>query len=156
MLQGDAICFHCSHLDDDDDSKTLESNDFVDETGAEWDHVDVSKAEPRCIRRRRRCGSSLDKDAGSMISSARCVICLDSYHEGDEVVWSNNEDHCTHCLHLECALDYFVFLKDDSHPCPVCRQTFLLPPPIDNEQEPDSVLAVVPPQTNRDDDELPV
>ena len=163
MLQGDAICCHCSHHDDDDDSKTLESNDFVDETGAEWDHVDVSKAEPRCIRRRRRCGSSLDKDAGSMISSARCVICLDSYHEGDEVVWSNNEDHCTHCLHLECALDYFVFLKDDSHPCPVCRQTFLLPPqgtdsatPIDNEQEPDCVLPVVPPQTNRDDDELPV
>ena len=136
--------------------KTLASNDFVDETGVEPHHRDVAKAEHRCIRRR---GSS--ENNVHCISSSICVICLDSYHEGDEVIWSNNSDHCTHCLHLECALDYFVYLRDDSHPCPVCRQTFILPPrDVDTamttgiEQQEEGMCDVTP-QGNRDDD-LPV
>ena len=157
--------------------KTLESNDFVDEQepiGADCHHQDqpaVAKGEQlRCIRRRRQqrhgdSSSSSDKDPWSnTMSSSRCVICLDSYHEGDVVVWSNNSDHCTHCLHLECALDYFVyFWKDDSHPCPVCRQTFLRFPPVrfpPAAQGADTVAAtpgmrqevVIVPQGNRDDE----
>jgi hypothetical protein len=154
--------------------KTLESNDFVHEqeqTAADChphhqDQPAVAKGEQhRCIRwrrqqqqRRRDSSSSSDKNPWSNVSSSRCVICLDSYHEGDVVVWSNNSDHCTHCLHLECALDYFVyFWKDDSHPCPVCRQTFLLLPPAAQgahlvatdgmRQE-----VVIVPQGNRDDE----
>ena len=131
----------------------------MDETGAEENLQDVAKAERRCIRR--RCESS-GKHV-QYISSSRCVICLDSYHEGDEVVWSNNPDQCSHCLHLECALDYFVYLRDDSHLCPVCRQTFIQTPrrdadtaaTIDMEQQEEDVGDLAESQWNPDD-EAPV
>lgn len=64
---------------------------------------------------------------------SQCVICVDSYSEGETIVWSNNKD-CIHCFHQDCALDYLVYLHDlQGTPCPVCRQPFIIP---DNPPKP--------------------
>mmetsp|Transcript_2011 Transcript_2011/g.4622 ORF Transcript_2011/g.4622 Transcript_2011/m.4622 type:complete len:318 (-) Transcript_2011:1337-2290(-) len=60
-----------------------------------------------------------------------CAICIESYKQGDNVIWSSNND-CIHCFHRECfvraASTATVKLEKDDPlclPCPVCRQTFL-------------------------------
>lgn len=54
-----------------------------------------------------------------------CVICLDSYHPGDSVVWSCNPD-CPHAFHEACQINYLarILKKVASTPCCVCRCNF--------------------------------
>jgi hypothetical protein len=52
-----------------------------------------------------------------------CAICLDTYKQGDSVVWSCNKS-CSHAFHQECLVNYLV--KVDGTPCPMCRQNFLI------------------------------
>jgi hypothetical protein len=66
---------------------------------------------------------------GALSSVANfCAICLDSYDEGETIVWSNNAD-CHHAFHEGCLMDYYVsqLTKGESNPgCPCCRQTFFI------------------------------
>lgn len=50
-----------------------------------------------------------------------CAICLDPYHVGETVVWS---DTCPHVFHKECFVEYLLSHRGKSTPCPSCRQTY--------------------------------
>ncbi len=62
---------------------------------------------------------------GSAIVPNCCVICLDSYHPGDSVVWSFHSA-CQHAFHEECVLKYLVRIQTKifKSPCCVCRCDF--------------------------------
>lgn len=62
---------------------------------------------------------------GTSTVSNCCVICLDSYHSGDLVVWSCHSE-CQHAFHQECVLHYLVRIqtKVAKTPCCVCRCNF--------------------------------
>jgi hypothetical protein len=66
-----------------------------------------------------------EKQYVSSIVPNCCVICLDSYHPGDSVVWSCNSD-CQHAMHEACVLKYLVRIqkKVGITPCCVCRCNF--------------------------------
>jgi hypothetical protein len=71
-------------------------------------------------------GGDENENASSMIPNL-CAICLDSYHVGETVVWSNNTE-CQHAFHQECLLDYVCLRaihREDEAPCPCCRRVFL-------------------------------
>lgn len=55
-----------------------------------------------------------------------CAICMDSYHEGQTVVWSYNSE-CHHVFHRHCFVDYLLNHHGDETPCPICRRDFCRP-----------------------------
>jgi hypothetical protein len=61
--------------------------------------------------------------ARTVVVPITCAICLDSYQEGETVVWSSNPD-CRHAFHQNCILDYLVTTEGSKRPCPCCRQWF--------------------------------
>eukprot|EP00934_Nitzschia_sp_Nitz4_P007670 Nitzschia sp. Nitz4//scaffold37_size175936//10905//11743//NITZ4_002023-RA/size175936-processed-gene-0.169-mRNA-1//1//CDS//3329549719//7660//frame0 len=65
-----------------------------------------------------------------------CVICMDSYKDGEEVVWSKDPD-CRHVFHRDCFVEYLVCHKGKDRPCPTCRRDFcdrLDQPPVKSEK----------------------
>eukprot|EP00934_Nitzschia_sp_Nitz4_P009096 Nitzschia sp. Nitz4//scaffold414_size9364//3988//4847//NITZ4_009099-RA/size9364-augustus-gene-0.2-mRNA-1//-1//CDS//3329551350//9086//frame0 len=58
-----------------------------------------------------------------------CVICMDSYKDGEEVVWSKDTE-CRHVFHRDCFVDYLASRhkegKEDRS-CPTCRRDFCDP-----------------------------
>ena len=49
-----------------------------------------------------------------------CPICLESFHIGEEVSWSNL-GHCNHAFHHDCILPWAMLGNLE---CPVCREYF--------------------------------
>ena len=49
-----------------------------------------------------------------------CPICIESFHVGEEVAWSNL-GHCRHVFHLNCIMPWAVLGNLE---CPVCREEF--------------------------------
>lgn len=63
---------------------------------------------------------------------ARCAVCMIYYENGDEVIWSPN-DECIHCYHSDCIL---TWLSRGKKKCPCCRMDFI---PDKSENEGDDV-----------------
>ena len=54
-----------------------------------------------------------------------CAVCLASYEQGDDVVWSKNEN-CSHAFHEGCVTAWLTGPKMQvSNPCPCCRCIFV-------------------------------
>ena len=51
----------------------------------------------------------------------QCAICLNDFHDGEEICWSQNIE-CGHVFHHLC-IKQWVLRHDD---CPCCRNNFLL------------------------------
>jgi hypothetical protein len=68
-----------------------------------------------------------------------CIICLQQYEVGDEIVWSSNPD-CEHCFHSPCIERWLI--KQRGGPlCPCCRRDFIIDPydletPSHDEEQP--------------------
>ena len=68
-----------------------------------------------------------------------CVICLQQYEVGEEIVWSSNPD-CEHCFHSPCIERWLI--KQRGGPlCPCCRRDFIIDPydletPSHDEEQP--------------------
>ena len=56
-----------------------------------------------------------------------CVICLEDYTSGEEIVKSHNEK-CHHYFHKDCMIDWLM--KNKHEECPLCRAKYLVPPPV--------------------------
>jgi hypothetical protein len=63
-----------------------------------------------------------------------CAICLESYEQGQVVVWSSV---CTHAFHQDCIAQYLAkkMICGES-PCPSCRQKFCDLPEEPSPEEP--------------------
>ena len=48
-----------------------------------------------------------------------CPICFESYHAGEEIAWSKNEQ-CQHAFHLNCIMGWLL----DNDECPMCRAKY--------------------------------
>ena len=55
-----------------------------------------------------------------------CIICLDQYKKGDQVVWACTGSECPHAFHQKCIVKYFLKIqkKVAGTPCPCCRRDF--------------------------------
>ena len=58
----------------------------------------------------------------TLYSPKICPICMESYHTGEEIAWSSN-DECPHAFHLDCMMGW---LMEHSN-CPMCRAEYLFP-----------------------------
>jgi Ring finger domain len=66
------------------------------------------------------------QEDGRCCTSAVCAICLESYQEGETIVWSQDPE-CCHVYHKDCFVDYLSQRKNPSledNPCPTCRRNF--------------------------------
>lgn len=55
-----------------------------------------------------------------------CIICLQQYQVGEEIVWSSNPD-CEHVFHESCIERWLI--KQRGGPlCPCCRRDFIIDP----------------------------
>jgi len=55
-----------------------------------------------------------------------CVICLQQYEVGEEIVWASNPD-CEHAFHSNCCERWLI--KQRGGPlCPCCRRDFVIDP----------------------------
>lgn len=50
-----------------------------------------------------------------------CAVCLGTYEEGEDVVWSEN---CQHAFHEECVTEWLIKMQE-GNPCPCCRSVFV-------------------------------
>ena len=58
-----------------------------------------------------------------------CPICMESYTDGDDIVWSFNEE-CNHVFHRECIVCWLM--KHDD--CPMCRSPYIVDADVDSDK----------------------
>ena len=64
--------------------------------------------------------------SGTRLVPCLCVICLQQYEIGEEIVWSSNPD-CEHVFHESCIERWLI--KQRGGPlCPNCRRDFIIDP----------------------------
>lgn len=64
--------------------------------------------------------------SGTRLVPCLCVICLQKYEVGEEIVWASNPD-CDHVFHESCIERWLI--KQRGGPlCPCCRRDFVIDP----------------------------
>ncbi len=82
-------------------------------------HKDMNNHSMRSIRRAMKVKTD---SIFSLYSPKICPICMESYHTGEEIAWSTNED-CPHAFHLDCIMGWLI----DHSTCPMCRNEYIQP-----------------------------
>lgn len=69
----------------------------------------------------KRSRKSCNMTCNSINVPPQCLICLENYLVGDQIVWSSNPN-CIHVFHEECILTWLSKMGEGF--CPLCRQNF--------------------------------
>lgn len=110
---------------------TKDNIDYVDELNTYynelWDYITqiivplneeniINQGLQNSVERKENINHSLKRYifSPSKFDMNSCVICLESFHKGDNVSLTN----CRHCFHFDCILENLHYSND----CPLCRE----------------------------------